>query len=86
MKVEFVVNGGVVAVMCPENAMEEELLKALAKQTNEIIQVRTPVNVLAKTIRGSILICRKESLTALQEPPSPVLLDPSETNKDEKKK
>lgn len=79
MKVEFVVNGGVTVVLCPENSMEEELLKVLVKQNNELIEIRSPVNILSKTIRGSVLICKKESF---KEPISEELQKENKKNKE----
>lgn len=61
MKIQSIINGGVTMVLEPENPMEEEILKVLIKQTNELHEVRTPITVLGKTIRGSVLICAKES-------------------------
>lgn len=73
MRTEFVINGGVTLVLGPENSMEEEILKKLIKQSNEIIEVRTAVTVLGKVIRGSVLICSKDSFK--QEPEETVKLE-----------
>lgn len=61
MQVEFLVNGneGVSLLMAPENPMEEELIKQLLKQQNDITQVRTAVVVLNKTFRNGIFIGKK---------------------------
>lgn len=61
MQVEFLVNGneGVSILMAPENPMEEELIKQLLKQQNDITQIRTAVVVLNKTFRNGIFIGKK---------------------------
>lgn len=61
MQVEFLVNGneGVSLLMAPENPMEEELIKQLLKQQNDITQIRTAVVVLNKTFRNGIFIGKK---------------------------
>ena len=48
-------------VLIPENPMEEEVLKQLAKQDNEITEVRTGVTLLNKTIPNGIVISKKPS-------------------------
>ena len=62
MKIQSIINGSVTLALEPENPMEEEILKVLIKQSNELYEVRTPITVLGKTIRGSVLICSKETL------------------------
>lgn len=59
MQIEFLVNGGVSLLMAPENEMEEALLKQMMKQDNDIIEIRTSVQVLAKTFRNGILLGKK---------------------------
>lgn len=65
MKVEFIINGGVSVVLEPESEMEREILKVLVKQQNNLFEVRGTVNVLSKQIRGSVLICKKESFSEI---------------------
>jgi hypothetical protein len=61
MKIQSIINGTVTMVLEPENPMEEEILKVLIKQSNKIYEVRTPITVLGKTIRGSVLVCSEMS-------------------------
>jgi len=61
MKIQSIINGSVTLALEPENPMEEEILKVLIKQSNELYEVRTPITVLGKTIRGSVLICSKDT-------------------------
>lgn len=68
MKTQAIVNGSITLVLEPENPMEEEILKALAKQSCELYEVRGPVTVLGKTIKGSLLVCAKESFREGSEP------------------
>lgn len=56
MQVEFIINGGVSLMLAPENAMEEELLKGLMKQVNELTEIRTNVTILNKTFKSGVLI------------------------------
>ncbi len=62
MKIQSIINGSITIVMEPENALEEELLKALTKQTCVITEVRTPIAVLGRTIRGSVLLHAKDTV------------------------
>lgn len=59
MQVEFLVNGGVSLLLAPENDMELALIKQMMKQNNDIIEIRTSVQVIAKTFRNGILIGKK---------------------------
>lgn len=68
MKYEFLVNGCTSLVLCPENTLEEELLKSLAKQTNEIIELRTAVTVINKTVKGGVMITKLGSIGKAPEP------------------
>ena len=61
MQVEFLLNGGVSLILSPENQMEEELLKGLMKQNNEITEFRTALQVLNKTFRTGIVVGKKSS-------------------------
>lgn len=59
MQYEFIVNGGVSILLVPENIMEEELLKQMMKQENNLQEIRTSVSVLSKTFKNGILIGKK---------------------------
>jgi hypothetical protein len=61
MDVQFLVNGGVSLLLSPENSMEEELIKQLLKQENDLIGLRSSVIVLGKTCQNGLLICKKNS-------------------------
>ena len=61
MQVEFIVNGGVSLILAPDNQMEEELLRGLMKQQNDITEFRSSVVLLNKTFRNGIVIGRKSS-------------------------
>lgn len=61
MQVEFLINGGVSLLLSPENDMENELLKSLSKQTNDITEIRTNILVLNKTFKSGILIAKKNT-------------------------
>lgn len=63
MQVEFIVNGGISLIFSPDNPMEEELVKALMKQQNEIMEFRTAQTILNKTFRNGIVIGKKTSLS-----------------------
>jgi mevalonate kinase len=62
MYAEFIVNKDIVLVLSAENAVEEELLKALGKQQNEIHEVRTAITIVTKTLRNGLLIAKASSL------------------------
>jgi len=61
MQVEFIINGGVSLILAPDNPMEEELLKGLIKQQNDITEFRSSVILLNKTFRNGIVIGKKSS-------------------------
>jgi len=61
MKVLTIINGGVSLVLEPENTMEEEVLKALTKQSNQIVEIRNSVTILSRIIKGSVLIAGKNT-------------------------
>jgi len=61
MQVEFIINGGVSLILAPDNPMEEELLKGLMKQQNDITEFRSSVIILNKTFRNGIVIGKKSS-------------------------
>jgi hypothetical protein len=56
MQVEFIINGGVSLMLAPENAMEEELLKGMMKQANELTEIRTTVTILNKSFKSGVLV------------------------------
>ena len=49
MNIEFIVNGGVSMLISPETPMEEEMLKQMLKQSNDITEIRSTVQVLNKS-------------------------------------
>jgi hypothetical protein len=59
MRVETICNEGVSLLICPETPMEEEILKALAKQENDLTQVRSTVVILNKSFGNGLLISKK---------------------------
>lgn len=60
MQLEFVVNtSGISILLSPETVMEEEMLKQVMKQDNELQEIRTAVTVLAKTFKNGLLIGKK---------------------------
>ena len=56
MNIEFIVNGGVSMLISPETPMEEEMLKQMLKQSNDITEIRSAVQVLNKSFKYGILI------------------------------
>ncbi len=59
MQYEFIVNGGVSLLLVPENVMEEELLKQMMKQENDLQEIRTSVTVLSKTFKNGLVVGKK---------------------------
>lgn len=59
MRVEAICNEGVTLLICPETPMEEEILKALAKQENDLTQVRSTLVILNKSFGNGLLIGKK---------------------------
>ncbi len=59
MKIESVINGGVYILLSPENSMEEELIKTLCKQENDIVQIRSNLIVLNQSFTNGVLIGKK---------------------------
>lgn len=82
MQVEFIVNGGVSLIFSPENQMEEELVKSLMKQQNEIMEFRTAQQVLNRTFRNGIVIGKKTSLAP--EKKADVTTEGNDENHDKK--
>lgn len=56
MDVELIANGSITIVLIPKTPMEEEALKLLVKQENEIVEIRSGATVLNRTISQGILI------------------------------
>ena len=56
MNIEFIVNGGVSMLISPETPMEEEMLKQMLKQSNDITEIRSTVHVLNKSFKYGIFI------------------------------
>lgn len=61
MQTEIIVNGGVSLLISPENEMEEQLLKQMMKQNNDITEIRTNVMVLNRTFKSGILIGKRSN-------------------------
>jgi hypothetical protein len=61
MQVEFVTNGGVTLMLCPENEMEEHLLKQMMKQDNDMTEIRMNVTILNKIFKNGVLIGKKST-------------------------
>lgn len=62
MEVHFLVNGGVSLLLNPENQAEEELLKQMMKQDNELTELRSTVVILNKSFQpGGILIAKRNA-------------------------
>jgi hypothetical protein len=59
MQVEFLVNGGIQVILCPETDAEKEILKQLIKQENELTLMRGSVVMLNKTFNNSLIIASK---------------------------
>jgi hypothetical protein len=61
MQVEFVLNGRVTLLLIPENPMEEEVIKQLMKQDNELSEIRGGATVLNRTLSSGMVITKKSS-------------------------
>lgn len=83
MNVEFIVNGGVTCLLSPENEMEEQLLKQLAKQTNEITEVRGSIVVFNQTLRNGLVIGKKSVAVSIQKPEQKEKDNPGDEDKKE---
>jgi hypothetical protein len=59
MKIETIVNTEVSILIIPENEMEEEIIKILCNQQNDIVQVRSTIVVLNKSYSNGLLIGKK---------------------------
>ena len=67
MKVDFIVNNTVSLMLSPDNPMEEELLKQLTKQTLDIVEIRSTLHLINRTIREGIMIASKTEMINLKE-------------------
>ncbi len=67
MDVELVANGNVTLVLIPKTPMEEEALKLLAKQENEIIQIRSGAAILSRTVNQGIIIRKRQETPIITE-------------------
>lgn len=86
MHVEFLVTSGEVSLlMSPEDIMEEELLKKMLKQDNDITEIRSSVIILNKTFRNGVFIAKKTS-TLIVNTVEPVKEEPTSTKIKEKEK
>jgi len=83
MKTDILINGHIALVITPENEMEKEILKALCKQDNEMIELRSAVQVLGKTLRDGIVITGKGAKVSKEQAPDSETT-PSEKKPDEK--
>lgn len=80
MQIEFLVNEDVGLLLCPENPMEEELLKQMLKQDNDITEIRSTVMVLNRTFRNGVFITKKSSSLIINP------IEPEENTKEKPKK
>jgi hypothetical protein len=82
MKVHIVANGSVQLVISPEDKMEEEFLKKLMKQQNEVVITHSAHVILGKNLNvGSLIFGPKQSGYA-----NSLSSDTSETNAAEKER
>jgi len=70
MKYDFLVNGKVSLILSPENTMEEHLLKQLVKQELDIIEIRSQVRVVNKTLNGGLMISSKGDYNTEKDDPA----------------
>ena len=61
MQADFIVNGGVKLLLIPQTPAEEELVKQLLRQDNELTEIRGQVQVLNKSIKNGLLISAKST-------------------------
>jgi len=59
MKYDFIVSDYVTLVLTPENPMEEELLKTLSRQDNDIVEFRSSMSILNKTVKNGLALTRR---------------------------
>ena len=60
MQVEFIMNGSVSLILCPDNAAEEAMLKQMMKQNNDITEIRSRITVVNKSFSTGLIIGPKE--------------------------
>lgn len=70
MQVEFVLNGRVTLLLIPENPMEEEVIKQLMKQDNELSEIRGGATVLNRTLTSGMVITKKSSASVVEDNPN----------------
>jgi len=70
MQVEFVLNGRVTLLLIPENLMEEEVIKQLMKQDNELSEIRGGATVLNRTLSSGMVITKKSSASVVEDNPN----------------
>jgi hypothetical protein len=68
MRHEFLVNGQVTLVLIPENEMEEQLLKQLMRQTNDLTEIRTALQILGKPLRNGVILSPKGEIDSINIP------------------
>lgn len=56
MKVETIINGSTKLILIPETPLEEEILKVLASQNNEIVEARNGFAVGSVTHTRALVI------------------------------
>lgn len=56
MKVETIINGSTKLILIPETSLEEEILKVLAAQNNEIVEARNGFAVGSVTHTRALVI------------------------------
>ena len=66
MQADFIVNGGVKLLLIPQTPAEEELVKQLLRQDNELTEIRGQVQVLNKSIKNGLLISAKPIKTEIK--------------------
>jgi hypothetical protein len=73
MHVECIVNSsGASLILVPQNPLEEEIVKNLLKQENNIIEIRGPVSVLNHSVKNGIYIGKQLSHEKHDEKPEGV--------------
>jgi|GEM_PF-5504227 len=62
MHVECIVNNlGTSLILVPQTPLEEEIVKNLLKQENNIIEIRGPVSVLNHSVKNGVYIGKQLS-------------------------
>ncbi len=78
MEIEIVVNGGVTLVLIPKNDMEEQLLKQLVNQHNDITYTSDGIQIVGKTVSQGMIIHKHSGKSAIDNNQ-----EHSESNEDE---